>query len=258
MGCSKEETTVQLPPEKYQNSSEFCDELATQVCNAMLVENCYNSSDSTLDDDTEACIESFIDNGACNPNSLPYHAGEANAQACIDAWKEAYADARLEADEMLDAELACLKVFNRGYTKAAACTADHDCDVLADLKCVKKPGEAEGQCYKPEYVGGGDECTDADQQCNVGYFCDLEFGGYCHQEAKVNEACFATKFCVASVVCGTEEPTVCIAKFPNGSPCTANEECLNGFCVKAAGAANGTCGASLNITATSAACEPFL
>jgi len=248
--CKSVETTPPTGP-AYPTETSFCKALAEAVCNSNVVGACYGSSDASLPDDTTSCREQYARAANCNPGSFDYHS--TGAEACIGAMKKAYADAKLTVEDRDAMADACLPVFSRGGPVGSPCDIDSDCDGAATLRCVVKPGQA-GSCQEPELIGPGLSCVGPAQLCEEGFYCGSDAA--CIERPAAGQACDDAKPCVEQARC---IDLMCVAKTPNGGACQQDGQCLEGFCIKASGATDGTCAAQLTLSPTTdGSCSAFL
>ena len=251
---SSETTPAQEPPPPYPTVADFCAKLAEVVCNDEVVEVCYGSDDASLEQDKQSCVAAFMTTPRCNPN-IPYH--HEGAEACIAAWQEVYADASVSAEQLEEAEEACLETF---YDELGIlnmdCVYDHECDVMAGLTCVVKPGAASGTCQELDEVAGGYPCDDIDQLCITGFYCDPESNA-CLARKGVGQSCDTEILCQESALCSAPVDGTCEAKLANNEDCTADEQCTGGLCNKASGSAEGVCAATIPLYQNGAVCDDF-
>ncbi|MBW2454564.1 MAG: hypothetical protein JRI68_08640 [Deltaproteobacteria bacterium] len=249
VACADTETAEPTGP-AFASETAFCKAVAEAVCNSNVVSACYGSSDATLPDDTQSCVEQYSRQVNCNPGSFPYD--PAGAEGCIAAMTAAYADGAINQTDVENIANACLPVFSSGGAAGSTCDIDSDCDGTASLRCVIKGGE--GTCQVPEEITPGQTCGEAQQVCEEGYYCGSDDA--CIVRPGVAGDCSEIKPCVETALC---LDGVCFAKTDNGGTCTVSSECLGGFCVLATGATDGSCGAQYTLSPTTAeSCTPFL
>ncbi len=249
VACADTETSEPSGP-AYGTETAFCKAVAEVVCNSEVVSACYGSSDATLPDDTESCVEQYARQARCNPGGFPYDS--AGAEGCIAAMKAAYADAIINQVDVENMAEGCLPVFSTGGVEGSACDIDSDCDGKASLRCVIKGGE--GTCQVPEVITPGQKCGEPQQVCEEGYYCGSDDA--CIVRPDADGDCSEIKPCVETALC---TDGVCVAKTDNGGTCTTAAECLGGFCVIASEATEGSCGAQYALSPTTGeSCLPFL
>jgi hypothetical protein len=253
IGCSSTPEDPAVDP--LAKEEGFCSALAQAVCNANLVKECYGSDDSSLESDTASCVENaMMSMGAqdfCNPTSAIYRA--VNAQACIDAYANAYSDAALGASELEDIAAACHPTLSGNGAKGATCDTDQDCNGSQDFFCVVKAGK--GTCQVPVEVDAGRNCEAAADVCSdADFYCDAS---NCVEKVGVGSTCAADIPCKDDAFC--DEMTLkCVARFANGTTCTLDQDCEGLVCDRATGAIEGKCKATRPIATTNGQCDPFL
>ena len=240
----------------YPTKQAFCDRLAELVCNDAVVRGCYGSSDSSLVQDKDSCVIAFRSTDTCRP-SLDYHSDDAdsNAKACMAAWQGVYADAALDADEIADAEEACLAAFHDPGPENVDCEADYDCNYASGLRCVTKPGAINGTCQVPEEIAGGYDCSEINQTCVEGFYCDGS--GNCLARENVGDACSSEVLCVEAANCSAPVDGTCVAKASNNSPCQQDLDCADGLCNVGTGSTEGLCAGTITLNQNAAACDVF-
>jgi hypothetical protein len=250
MGCSSSDDPP--PADPLATESGFCVELAKVICQDAVVESCYGSAASTLEDDKKTCLEN-AETKFCNAANLVYR--PAGAQECIDSYKAAYDEAELNQAELDNLAKACHKTLSGSAVKGESCEVDSDCNGADGLYCVIKPG-AEGTCQVPEEIDPGLDCGSANQVCVDGFFCSSDADA-CIAERDVGDECSEAQPCNAEALCD-DATTMCVAKKANGNECTRNEECSGGFCDINAGDIDGRCRATLPVTVANGQCDDLL
>ncbi len=212
----------------FKTAAQFCDAVAKAACNETVVGKC--SGGGTNVDNCIASQSSFCLNEALE-NSLYY--SSANAKECVEAIKDAYADAKLTADEIKVArEFAgapCDKMLTGSGDVGTACTKNYDCNTAEDLTCVIRPGQATGTCQVPQIVSGGFSCSEPHVVCDTGFYCD---GQNClARPSSEGAACSAALPCSEDFKClGSDDSAVCTAKSDVGAACTTAVDCKSGVC----------------------------
>jgi hypothetical protein len=247
VGCGSDDP-AQLPPDIYATEQQFCEELGKAICNANVVSACYGSDESSLTEDTAKCVENAA-NKACNPGNHRYN--RPGAETCINQLALEYQDGKISHTELEATHEACLAAFSDGGAVGSDCTIDDDCDGVAGLRCVAKPGQ-DGTCQKPVV---GDDCDADDAVCADGEYCaELVSGGYtCDSYLGLGATCSETALCdPEEALCVTDVMmmSTCEAKTDNGQACTEATQCKGGFCVRPIGAMDGTCAATLTLSPT--------
>lgn len=249
-GCSGRGETG--PDYLYPTEDDFCRAVGEAECNEAVVKACYGSDDSTLAEDQVSCRTAR--SAGCNPLGLPFHP-EA-AESCIVARQEALADGVWSKLEIATVETACLPVLSKQGQDGAACTADHDCDSAAGMRCVIKFGSSAGVCGEPLLVVGGEDCADPLAVCGDDFYCDPQVS-HCLKRPGADQPCSAAAPCAADYYCTNSETGTCAPKTKNGLACERDELCLGGFCVGATADTTGVCSATLPLQLTSESCDPY-
>ena len=248
-GCGSEDPPTNTHP--YPDVGTFCTGVAKAICSDVAVEACYQSSDATLDDDADTCVETYIQPARCNPKSLDYSNG-ASIQ-CVDAYSRAYKDGKLNVKELNDIAATCHAVLHGNGELGGSCAQNSDCDGSEGLSCVIKPGQA-GSCQDPVSVTAGNDCTDSSAVCVAGFYCGSD--NACIVRPSIGEACNAGKPCLEDALCVNDS---CIEKSANGQTCIADEQCSGGICILVKGTSGGTCGAQVIMSPTAGeSCTPLL
>jgi hypothetical protein len=245
----------------------FCSEWATRACNDTVVGSCSATSPGACIQAQQTFCESLVP--AAKYSSK-------NADACLDAVREAYSDGQLTADErnvVLRLGAPCDKVVSGKGAKEAACTQDSDCNRDDDLACVKKY-DGSGQCEvpNPTAVMGGNDCSAPDAVCTVGYHCGFE-SSCVQNNVKEGQPCSDVKPCGAGLRCGkpsgqisgadagaeagagaASSSDVCIA-LVKVSPCATDTDCESGICAVGSGASSGRCTTSAALSSTDRICD---
>jgi hypothetical protein len=231
----------------------YCQAQAEAECSFAVVEACYGSNDSSLNEDTNTCIQTRSAISKCNPANLPYHPEQADN--CIETRANVFAAGKFDLAGANTIREACLPVFNRGGLEGSECTVDEDCDVGAQLRCMTRFG-GRGTCRVPAAVGGGSSCKDPAAQCPTDQYCDEGF--HCVQRPLAGETCGAGQPCGAGLRCN-EATLACEKQYANGSACKLDSDCSGGFCIAIAGAsgAEGQCSATYQFGFGSATCQDF-
>jgi len=185
----------------------------------------------------------------CNPGNMDYDAS--GAEACVASAKAMYADASLSKAELDTHAEACAVALNRGGGNGSSCNFDNDCDAGAGLSCVVTPSDP-GSCRDPVEVAPGGACDEAGAVCDDDHYCNVEAGSFCVVRPDANSPCSDVIPCQEDAHCVAD---VCLTKDANGSPCTLDDECAGGFCVKLPGEPTGDCSGVIQLYQTSTACS---
>lgn len=227
---------------KYPDVASLCDAGATAQCSASLVQHCATTADDCHAVRVQLCK-------AQTPSTLTYR--PAQADACIDALRAAYADATLTADEQRVINAACSVVFEGTGTAGATCDADVDCHLSQSFVCVKKGST--GMCEVPKAVSAGDSCSAADAACTLGTHCNPT-SLHCDKDGVLGDPCNATAPCDAATTCDAAS-TKCIARLADGTACHTDSECQGGICLVVG--ASQRCASAQNFSAGDPACDAF-
>lgn len=231
----------------------FCEAQATAECSFPIVQACYGSNDTSINDDTNSCIQVRSRADKCNPTNLPYN--PSFADNCINTRANVYAGGSFDRAAYDTVIEACLPVFNRGGLEGSACTLDSDCDVGAELRCIVRVG-GKGVCRVPRLAMGGESCKDSAVQCPAAQFCDAGF--HCVQRGIEGEACGAGQPCGGGFRCN-EVAQKCEKQFSNGQPCKLDSDCSGGFClgINTGSGAAGACSSTYQLGFGSPTCLAF-
>jgi hypothetical protein len=209
-----------------KTAAQFCENFGKAACNATVVSKCSGGGDNI-----ENCVSAQAD-FCMNALVKPLYYSNEHAKACLDYVKKAYEDAKLTADEVkVVRELAdpCDKLIEGPGDVGAVCTTIYDCNTLVDLSCVMRAGETTGTCQVAEIVGGGFSCSQPNQICDTGFYCD---GQNCLARPNTEGAsCSAEIPCAEDFKClGSATSAICTAKSDTGEDCTSNLDCKSGVC----------------------------
>ncbi len=248
-GCGSNDPVVTEHP--YPDVTAFCEGVAQAICNDTVVEACYESSQATLDSDGDTCIETYAAPARCNPKGLGYD--KETAIGCVDAYRRAYKDGKLNVAELEAIATNCEPTLHGSGVLDDSCTDNSDCDGSAGLRCVVKAATG-GSCQQQVTVSAGNDCADKNTVCEPGYYCGSDHA--CIVRPAVGEACNASKPCLEDALC---DGTSCIAKSDNGVACSADDQCLGGICSLVKGTGNGKCGTQVTLSPTAGdTCTPLL
>lgn len=193
---------------------EFCERWGRAACTPEVVSVCQSS--------VSACQTAQA--GSCR-EWLPDDFRDVGVDDCLDAVREAYEDADLDARE-LDVVWRlgppCAGIVVAGES-GDACQRDEDCSRSAGLTCVFKD-EAMGTCQRAELVKAGFSCRDADQACEPGFYCN---GTHCVVAAEADETCQNDSQCGEGLFCSDE---LCAEQLPVGADCRGDFECASRIC----------------------------
>lgn len=236
----------------YPTESSFCAALARAECNDTVVQACYGSDETTLDDDQARC--SSAREAKCNPKKLPYHPEQ--AEACIQARQAGLADAIWTHTELDAVDAACLPVFSKAGPDGAVCKTQDDCDTAAGFDCIVKLGSLQGVCGTPKVVGGGEDCKDPVSVCGAGFYCDPKVS-HCLAQPKEGEACSSAAPCADDFYCTMSDAGKCALKTKNGLKCPEDRLCTGGFCLGVTAELDGICSSTLPLQINGTTCDPY-
>lgn len=206
-----------------ETAAQFCESFGKAACNDAVVSAC--SGGGTEVDKCVAKQQSFC----LAALSRPEQYSSDNAAACLDAVTTAYEDGKLSADEIqVVREFAapCDQLIRGPGALGISCFEPFDCNTLEGLTCVNKPGQP-GTCQVPDVVQGGFTCTEPNQICAEGFYCD---GQNClARPGKVGDACDPDlKPCAADFNCAPDY--TCQARGDLGAGCDTGIDCKSGVC----------------------------
>ena len=193
---------------------DFCEEWAGAACSSEVVSVCQASSkDDCKAAQSEACLD-----------ALPNDFVDRGVDDCIRAVKKAYEDADLTAKE-LDVVLryggACSEIFIANET-GERCKVDADCE--PSLRCIVKD-EEEGTCQKPVIIEAGFSCSEPEETCEEGFYCD---GKNCLAALEEGDDCQNDHQCGPDMYCDE----TCTEKVDVGEDCKTDAECVSGICYR--------------------------
>ncbi len=213
----------------YGDVGSFCQQWGKAACNSKVVANCSASN-------TDACIATQKE--YCLTLVAPSGYSSQNAQQCIKAVHDAYADAQLTADEykvVTSLGAPCDQLEKGPGASGDPCTDDSNCNTLDGLHCVLRPGDTTGTCYKPEVQQGGYPCSQPQQTCVTDFYCE---NGVCTHGQDVTATCSDAQPCVSTAQCVSGS---CVAKGATTASCSQDSDCISNICAKAAGSTSGVC-----------------
>ena len=219
---------------KYPDTTEFCKGWAQAQCSDRVVNTCLATSKETCISNRQTVCTADLVTPALTAQ-LIYDSS--NAEVCVNAVGNAYSDAQISNTEEKSMTKACELVFSGTEPQGAACSKDADCKQSKGLKCVvhyasstTDAGAVEGTCQQPlpAPVAGGASCSEPEQQCAVGYHCGST--SHCDQDEPKDANCSSQDPCAEGYKCASDK---CVEKLAQGSTCTADDQCLSGYCVEA-------------------------
>jgi hypothetical protein len=227
--CSSTKKRQSTTPK--QTEATFCTDWAKAACNSKVVTACAAA-------DVDGCVAK---QSAYCLSHVPPHYDATNAAACISAVKAAYADAQLTSEELQvvrDLGAPCDELNKGPSEEGETCSTDDDCNTLAKLRCIVKPEQAFGTCQIPVEVGGGFGCTQANETCAVGFYCN---GSNCLARLGAGASCSELSPCLEDFQClGEPGAAVCQEKGNATAACIEDGDCKSTICAKNA-AGGGKC-----------------
>ncbi len=222
LSCSGNQKRSSTDP--YATESAFCQSWAKAACNAKVVDACGAK-------DVAACVSR--QSSYCLGLVPPYYDSK-NAKVCVTAVKDAYADAKLTSEELKtvrDLQGDCGKLNAGPLGVGETCSADDQCNNVADLACIKKGTDPQGTCQVPLLQQGGFACTEPNQACDVGFYCD---GQNCLARPGDGQVCNKeSKPCQEDYNCtGTTGDLHCSPKGDVSATCALDGDCKSGICAK--------------------------
>ena len=221
--CDGESDPVPAPPNPLAQVEGFCKDWARGACNETVVSDCSGGGS-----DTEACITSQA--AACVVLMRGKEYSADHADACLDAVEAAYADARINREELtLITELGapCDLVTSGDGVDGDSCSTDTNCDLAGGYQCLG------GTCGIPAVVGGGRACGQPQQICEDQFYCN---GSNCIEKGGQGATCSDTAPCLIGLSCeGTPGAQTCVTKLDNGASCQNHDDCASGICDRPSG-----------------------
>lgn len=205
-GCEKEVDPL--------TREEFCEKWASAACTSEVVAVCQKSEAKCQAAQAASCRDWL-------PNTFQ----DVGVDECLAAVTEAYSDADLKAADLevvwqLDG--ACRDIVTAGES-GESCQLNTDCSGSSGLTCVLKD-RANGTCQRAEVVGAGLSCSEPEQMCESGFYCN---GDNCIVALEVEEDCKNDKQCAEGLYCRDEQ---CEPQFAMGADCSSDRECESGIC----------------------------
>lgn len=228
-------------------ASGFCTEWAEAACNETVVRHCAARNQ-------DACIASQQTYCERLMPAMDYEADQ--AMVCLDAVKAAYDDGELDATERdIVHNLAepCEQMFSGSLGEGESCSRSNECRTEDGLTCVIRQGDSLGTCQEREVVEGGFSCTEVNQVCAEGFYCD---GEHCVATRQDGDSCDEKNPCAQDLECVSEDDVQeCKPKYRTGEGCREDNDCLSDICVRSPGAERGLCADTLVLSAGDALCD---
>jgi len=247
-GSEEAQPTPQPAAYKYPDVAAFCNGIANAQCSKTLGDAC--------NIDTAACIPTVQNDCIQGKGEITFgrtvsYYNAKKADACVDAVKAAYGDAKVEAAEFVTINKACDAAFSAGNAAGFACKVDADCDLDAGLSCyLTEVGK--GTCQPAGTIGKGDDCGGGGR-CQADLYCSPN-DKICASGKKEGSPCMpVVQPCENSLLC---DNGTCVAKKGKGEACDANEKCASSFCARIS-ASSRQCFDALQYGAGSTLCSSF-
>lgn len=195
----------------------FCDRWAAAACSNEVISVCQAADRASCRaTQGESCID-----------DLPRGFVDRGVDGCIEAVKSAYKDADLTARE-LDIVVryggACTDIFIANDA-GERCTDDDDCE--SALRCVLKDKES-GTCQRPVIIKPGFSCSEPDEACEPGFYCD---GRNCLAALEEDDDCNNDAQCGPDMYCDGS----CHERIDIGDDCKSDSQCSSGICYESFG-----------------------
>lgn len=223
--CSSGEEGPGANTSTTQTRAAFCTEWGKRACSDNVVEFCQASSvEGCQAAQTAFCLTLVPDTYAAD-----------NARVCLDAVEAAYLDADLDSEELLTVRQLgepCNQLVHGPGGVNATCNVDADCNGPRGLVCVVKGGA--GTCQEPEVVDGGFDCSEPQQVCEDGFYCNTE---NCVAYRRLGANCSSDSECGPEAYCDIVPPAtqnVCIGRGSVGDACQTGRECVSQICLELA------------------------
>lgn len=217
-----------------------CSDSVVMYCNVPKVEDCRSTQ-------SDFCL-----------GIIPENYASAHAQECLDAVRDAYADADLTSEEIptvLRLATPCDRLSSGTSAEGESCDRDDDCDTSAGAICIRKLGAKKGTCGEPEEVPAGDPCDGPAQVCADGYFCN---GENCVAYKNTGKACDGDYMCKPEDHCviPTEEASgTCEKRADLSEECSSDDDCQSHYCDLAPSASQGLCASTLRLSTREPLCD---
>jgi hypothetical protein len=232
--------------------SGFCAARAAAECSSAVITACGFTAKSECEGThAKACMSAVPQGTTYQPTKAP---------ACLAVVTQAYATSQITAKALASLQPACgPDIFSGPGAARAQCMTDFDCDSAKGLRCVlpNPPSSGNmGQCFVPQMVEPGGDCSGQGTVCGTGTYCD-PMGLTCVTDNQLNEACSAPDYpCAAGLQCNGVGPfATCSEGAADGTACNASTECTSGLCDKASDQAGGTCASVIALSSLDSMCK---
>ena len=217
--------------------TEYCNQYAQDVC-AGVSPACLITLDSCMAGRLAECTMEASQNAT--RDFIP-----SNAETCLNKVNVAYGKLKqgnlaLSSSDLQAMKQACGKVYRGTGSLNGRCYVDADC--LDDLICDK------GYCGNASVVGPGAGCANIGEVCPGGSFCSAATGVWvCSSKVGLGGVC-ASAPCLENLRCAGG---ICTVQLGIGEACSADQDCVTGFCEPYAG----LCAQDVRFANGSAACR---
>lgn len=212
LGCGEDEP-------KERTRAEFCADWAEAACSEETLSACQAANASACQDSqTAACLD-----------LVPAGFSDAKGDACIDAVRAAYQDGDLRDEELgvvFNLSGPCAQIIKGPGDVGDDCTDTSDCNAPDGLTCVKKGTDDEGTCQKAVTVAAGRDCSEPEQVCAEGFYCD---GENCVEAEAEGGDCSTHDQCASGLYCS--QAGECEAGREVSETCSSDAECESGVCL---------------------------
>jgi hypothetical protein len=142
-----------------------------------------------------------------------------NVEGCLKQVDETFKKALIKAEDMVALRAKCSRVYEGRAKANEVCAIDQDCQ--SPLICDK------GHCGPLRTVSAGANCANPGEICQSTEYCRPTSGLLvCTKRPGKDAACSEAEPCGPGLRC----QNVCIEKLANGTACSRDEECAEGFC----------------------------
>jgi|HubBroStandDraft_1064217.scaffolds.fasta_scaffold60874_3 hypothetical protein len=241
-----------MPAASLDTVADFCAAQAEAECSEAVVSACGISDKSACEKaSAKSCISAVPQGTTYQPSKAP---------ACLAKVTAAYSTAEITASALASLDPACgSNLFAGPGAARAPCMTNYDCDSAKGLECVlpnPPPDDNMGQCFIPEVLPPGGDCSGQGTVCPGGTYCDPT-GLTCVTDSQLGDGCNPPDYpCAAGLACSGAGPfATCMEMGADGSACEAATDCSSGLCDKATDQAEGTCASSIMLSSLDSMCQ---
>jgi len=262
-GCAAGSSPTEMapaPPAHSQHASKpelstltgFCTARASAECSSAVIAACgFTGKTQCQSTHSKVCMNAIPQGTTYQPSKAP---------ACLAAVTSAYSTSQITAKALASLDPACTsEVFSGPGAARAQCMTDYDCDSAKGLRCVmpNPPSSGNmGQCFVPQTITPGGDCSGQGTVCGTGTFCD-PMGLTCITDNQLGAGCSTPDYpCAAGLQCSGAGPfATCAAGAADGAACNSSTECDSGLCDKAKDQAGGTCASVITLSSLDSMCQ---